>query len=120
MAAGKNAYLEKQQISRQMYLDIGIRYGRQQILDMLSLVLHDPEIMKKDTFGKKRLLKIVQGIGDYIDQYQPAWERTDETDYHRAKLDAALADIYGKELHDSFDKRYEFSPEYDYKKGKWK
>lgn len=48
----KNAYLEKQQIARQMYLDIGIRYGRQQILDMLSLVLHDPEIMKKDTFGK--------------------------------------------------------------------
>lgn len=116
----KNPYLEKQQIARQMYLDIGIRYGRQQILDMLSLVLHNPQIMKKDTFGKKRLLKIVQGIGDYIDKYQPAWERTDETDYYRAKLDAALADIYGTELHDTFDKRYEFSPDYDYTKGKWK
>ena len=120
MAAGKNSYFEKQQILRQMYLDIGIRYGRQQILDMLSLVLNDPKIMKKDTFGKKRLIKIVEGIGNCIDEYQPAWERKDETDYYRAKLDASLANIYGEELHDSFDKRYEFSPEYDYKKGKWK
>ena len=117
---GKNTYMERQRISRQMYLDIGIQYGRQQILDGLSVVLHDPNIMKKDTFGKKRLLKIIQGLGDFIDKYQPAWERTDETDYYRAKLDAELADIYGQELHDTFDKRYEFSQEYDYNKGKWK
>lgn len=115
----KNVFLEKQRIERQFYLDVGIRYGRQQILDMLSLVLHNPQIMKKDTFGKGRLLKIVQGIGDCIDQYQPAWERTEETDYYRAKLDEALSEIYGEKLHDTFDERYEFSPEYDYKKGKW-
>lgn len=117
---GKNGFLEKQRAEKKLYLDIGVRYGRQQMLDMLSLVLHDPKIMKRDTFGKKRLLRIVRALGDYIDQYQPAWERTEETDYYRAKLDAALAEIYGKELHDTFDKRYEYSPEYDYKKGKWK
>lgn len=117
---GKNGFLEKQRFERQFCLDVGIRYGRQQIIDMLSLVLHDPNIMKKDTFGKKRLLKVVKGLGDYIDKYQPAWERTEETDYYRAKLDDALSEIYGTELHDTFDKRYEFSPEYDYTKGKWK
>lgn len=87
---------------------------------MVSLVLRDPSIMGKDTFGKDRLLKVVKGIGDYIDKYQPAWNKTDETDYYRAKLDAALAEAYGDGLHDSFLQRYEFAPEYDYMKGKWK
>lgn len=40
--------------------------------------------------------------------------------FFRDKLDAALAEAYGEELHDSFPKRYEFAPEFDYGKGKWK
>ena len=59
-------------------------------------------------------------IGDYIDKYQPAWEKNDETDYYRAKLDDALAEAYGESLHDSFLERYEFAPEFDYMKGRWK
>ena len=116
----KNAYLEKQAFERRFYLDVGVRMGRQQIMDMMSLALRDPEIMGKDTFGKDRLLKVVKAIGENIDKYQPAWSKTDETDYYRAKLDAALAEAYGEGMHDTFEKRYEFSPEYDYKKGKWK
>jgi hypothetical protein len=87
---------------------------------MMSLALRDPEIMGKDTFGKDRLLKVVKAIGENIDKYQPAWERKDETDYYRAKLDAALAEAYGEGMHDTFEKRYEFAPEFDYVKGKWK
>lgn len=98
----------------------GLQAGRQQILDMMSLVLRDPEIMGKDTFGKERLLKVVQGVSDYIDKYNDAWQKTDETDYIRAKLDAALAEAYGPGLHDSFLQRYDTAPEYDYTKGKWK
>lgn len=48
----KSGYLEKQKVSRKVYLDIGAEFGRQQILDMMSLVLNDPEVMGKDTFGK--------------------------------------------------------------------
>ena len=98
----------------------GLQAGRQQILDMVSLVLRDPEIMGKDTFGKERLLKVVRGVGDYIDKYNDAWQKTDETDYIRARLDAALAEAYGPGLHDSFTQRYDTAPEYDYTKGKWK
>ena len=116
----KNQYLEKRQAERQAFLDAGIRFGRQQILDLVSLVLRDPSIMGKDIFGKDRLLKVVKGVGEYIDMYQQAWEKTEETDYYRAKLDAALAEAYGDELHDSFMKRYEFAPEYDYNKGRWR
>lgn len=63
---------------------------------------------------------MITGVGDYIDHYNLAWQRHDETDYWRAKLDEALVEAYGNELHDSFLERYEFATEYDYTKGKWK
>lgn len=116
----KNDYLARRAAEQRAFFEAGLRSGRQQILDMVSLVLRDPEIMGKDTFGKERLLKVVKGVGQYIDKYQLAWEKHDETDYWRDKLDEALAEAYGDELHDSFMKRYEFAPEYDYVKGKWK
>ena len=116
----KNDYLARQQAMQKAFLDAGVRCGRQQIIDMVSLVLRDPDIMGKDTFGKERLLKVVKGIKDYIDEYNLAWQRHDETDYYRAKLDDALAEAYGEQLHDSFLERYEYAPEYDYVKGKWK
>ena len=116
----KNKYIADRDAVRKGFFEAGLRSGRQQILDMMSLVLRDPDIMGKDVFGKERLLKVVNGIGEYIDTYHKAWERDDETDYYRAKLDEALAHAYGEGLHDSFLERYEFAPEYDYKKGKWK
>ena len=115
----KNAFLEKQKATQRAYFEAGLQSGRQQILDMMSLVLRDPEIMGKDTFGKDRLCKVVKGIGEYIDKYQPAWEKSDDTDYYQKKLDDALMEAYGG-LADSFYKRYEFAPEFDYNKGRWK
>ena len=116
----KNDYLARKAIENKAYFEAGLQMGRQQIIDLVSLCLRDPKIVDKDIFGKGRLLKIVKGLGDYIDLYQPAWERTDETDYYRVKLDAALAEAYGEELHDTFNKRYEHCCDYDYVKGKWK
>ena len=104
----------------QGYFTAGLQMGRQQILDMMSLALRDPSIMGKDTFGKDRLLKLVKAIGEYIDKYQPAWEKKEETDYYRAKLDASLAEAYGAGMHDTFMERYEFVPEFDYFTGKWR
>ena len=118
--AKPNAFLAKQAAVNQGYFTAGLQSGRQQILDLLSIALRDPEIVGKDIFGKNRLIKVVNGIGNYIDMYQPAWEKTDETDYYRAKLDAALAEAYGEGLHDTFSKRYEYCCDYDYVKGKWK
>ena len=63
---------------------------------------------------------MVKAIGEHIDKFQLAWEKHDETDYYRVKLDDSLAEVYGKGMHDTFDKRYEFCPDYDYTKGKWK
>ena len=116
----KNDFLARQKALQNACFNAGLQSGRQQILDMMSLVLRDPDIMGKDIFGKDRLNKVVKGIGEYIDTYEKAWQKNDETDYYQKKLDAALAEAYGEELHDSFYKRYEFAPEYDYTKGKWK
>lgn len=116
----KNDFLARQKALQRACFDAGLQSGRQQIIDMVSLVLRDQDIMGKDTFGKDRLLKVVKGIGDYIDKYELAWQKHDETDYYRAKLDDALAEAYGQSLHDSFLQRYQFAPEFDYMKGKWK
>lgn len=117
---GKNDFLARQKQMQRAYFQAGVQMGRQQIMDMLSLVLRDPKYVKKDTFGGGRLVEVVKGIGEYIDLYQPAWEKSDEADYYQKKLDTALAQAYGDGLHDSFFKRYEFAPEYDYDKGRWK
>lgn len=116
----KNDYLARQKAMQRTFFEAGLQSGRQQIIDMMSLVLNDPDIMGKNTFGKDRLLKVVNGIGEYIDTYQKAWEKDDETDYYRAKMDDALAKIYGEGMHDTFLKRYEYAPEYCYKTGRWK
>ena len=116
----KNDLIKRQRAMNIGFFDVGVQCGRQQILDMVSLVLRDPDIMGKDTFGKDRLLKIVGGVGEYLDTYEKAWQKDDETDYCRVKLDEALAEAYGDSLHDSFRKRYEYALEFDYTKGKWK
>lgn len=116
----KNAFLEQQRLEKIECFREGMRNGRQQIMDMLSLVLHDPEYVGKDVFGKDRLIKVAQGVEYYMNFYSLAWAKHDETDYYRDKLDKALAEIYGLGLADSFMVRYENAMEFDYSTGKWK
>lgn len=115
-----NAFWEKQKATQRAFFEAGLQSGRQQILDMMSLVLRDSDIMGKDTFGKDRLLKVVKGIGDKIDYFQPAWEKSDDADYYQKQMDDELAKAYGEGLADSFYQRYQFAPEFDYMKGRWK
>lgn len=116
----KKDFLAKQRMVQQGFFRAGEQTGRQVILDMMVLTLRDPEIMGKDIFGKDRLLKVVEGIKKYMDVFDQAFQATDETDYWRSKLDAALADAFGEGMHDTFLKRYEFAREYDYMRGRWK
>lgn len=115
-----NKYLAEREAKERACFQAGLESGRQQILDMMSLVLRDKNIMGRDIFGRDRLMGVVKGIGDYIDKYELAWQKHDETDYIQKMLDENLAEAYGEELHDSFHVRYPYAPEYDYEKGKWK
>lgn len=116
----KNQYLAKKAAVNRGYFIAGVESGRQQVIDMLCLALRDPEIVKKDTFGKDRLNNVICGIWKYMDLYYKAWEKDEETDYYRAKLDDALARAFGDEMKGSFLKRYEYAVEFDYVKGKWR
>jgi hypothetical protein len=117
---GRSDYIGKIKDAQRAGFEAGVQSGRQQILDMMTLVLNDKDIMGKDVFGKDRLVKVVKGIGEYIDKYEKAWQKDDEADYYQKKLDTALAQIYGEGMHDTFFQRYEFAAEYDYTKGRWK
>lgn len=116
----KNDFLAKQRAIQQGFFRAGEQTGRQVVLDMMVLSLRDPEIMGKDIFGKDRLMRVVKGIEKYMDKFDQAFQATDETDYYRAKLDAALAEAFGEGMHDTFSKRYEYCSDYDYVKGRWK
>ena len=116
----KNDFLARQAAVNHGFFKAGEQTGRQVVLDMMVLALRDPEIMGKDIFGKDRLLKVVKGIEKYMDIFDQAFQATDETDYYRAKLDAALADAFGEGMHNTFLQRYELAKEYDYVKGRWK
>lgn len=50
---GKNGLLERQKIVNQAYFEAGLQMGRQQIIDMLSVVLNNPQVMKKTPMGKR-------------------------------------------------------------------
>lgn len=114
-------FAERQQGIQREFFNAGLQMGRQQIIDMLCLVLHNKKYVKKDTFGAKRLDIVIKGIGEMMDYFYRAWQKVDDADYWQAKLDAYLADCFGVAgLEGTFHQRYEFSPEYDYKKGEWK
>lgn len=116
----KRDFQARLKAEKDAYFQAGLECGRQQILDMMSLVLRNPKYMKKDIFGVDRLMTVVKGIGETIDDYQLAWEKHDETDHVQKMLDDNLAKAYGAELHDSFHIRYPYAPEFNYKTGRWK
>ena len=119
-AMGKK-FAQQQTIITREFFNAGLQMGRQQIIDMLCIVLHDPKYMKKDTFGAERLDIVIKGIGEKMDYFYRAWQKVDDADYWQAKMDAYLADCFGVAcLEGTFHQRYEFSPEYDYKNARWK
>lgn len=115
----KNDFLAKQKATNDAFFKMGLRYGRQQILDMMSIALRNPDVMGKDTFGARRLCGICTEISRLMDYYEPAFNLTDETDYYQAKMDEQLAEAYGEKLHNTFHERYDGLRKFDYQKGKW-
>lgn len=101
-----NDYIRRLDETYELGVRNGAEIGRQQIVDMISLVLRDEKIMGKDTFGKARLLKLLDGILGYLEIFEPAWVKSDDADYWQEKLDQALKQAYGTEGFDNFKVRY--------------
>ena len=118
----KNDYLSRQRAREQEVFDAGLRIGRQQMCDYLSLALRDQETMGKDTFSGKRIVKVINKINDLMCQFASAFEKCDDADYYQEKLDCALREAYGDEIKEGFfgfHDRYECVKKFDYTKGRW-
>lgn len=115
---GKNAYLNKRQAMNQGFLDVGMDTGFQKCWDLLQIVLHNPKVMGKDTFGKQRIKKIYWAMKELEKELGTAWMPTqyNDADVKQRDLDALLNEIWGDELY-PFYERYPFIKKPDYSKG---
>lgn len=103
----KNAYLQKQQTTIAVYRQAEKETTMQFMIDTLLLVLNDPNVMGKDTFGRKRISRVLTAWIAKIDRYDKALQRGDEQDYWQTKMDQQLQAILGDEFV-PFSKRYEW------------
>ena len=92
-----NSFLEEQKQKTAVLMAIAMDCGSQRILDMLICVLHDPEVMGKDTFGRKRIDRVVDAINLRDQHYAKAYGSGPEADYFQEKLDGELREVYGDE-----------------------
>ena len=119
----KNDFLARQRQREQEVFDAGIRIGRQQMCDFITLALREPGVMRKDTFSGKRIVLVLQEVKKKMEEFSPAFEKSDEADYYQEKLDRLLREAYGDEIDDgffAFHDRYECVKKFDYNTGKWK
>ncbi len=117
MPKPQNDFLRKQRLMQDKCFEVGLDTATQQFFDMLCLVLNDPEIMGKNVFGAKRLLKMHTHLLDRERQFREAWGHTEESDYYQEKLDEELRRIFGDGQFAPFKERYPYCKEWDYTKG---
>lgn len=109
-----NAFLEKIEQRNQMCFKAGCDITAQQFFDYLCIVLNDPDIMGKDVFGEKRLLKIQEELKKVDKYFSEAFVHSQDADYYQEKLDSALRRIFGEI--DPFNVRYPYLKEWNYNK----
>ena len=115
----KNAYFAKQRAIQQGMLDVGMDTGFQKCWDLIQIVLHDPKVMGKDTFGKERMEKIFLALREVEKELGKAWLPSIErdADVMQRDMDALLKEIWGEDLQ-PFQERYPYIKKPDYSKGK--
>lgn len=91
---GNNAYLKRQQEVNQGFLDLGEQIATQKMWDYIQIVLRDPKVMGKDTFGPTRLAKVYGALKEMKDQYHVAFTADKEADYYQEKLDSQLREVW--------------------------
>lgn len=115
MGAKPNPFLEKQKQEKLACIRAGMDTAWQEFWDLLCITLNDPDVMGKDTFGKKRLLKLRAAIQERETIYCNGLNSGPEADYYQEKLDDALRKIFGPELA-PFKDRYPYIPQLGYAK----
>lgn len=92
------SFLEKQKEKYQTLIDLSVTCGKQQIVDYLTIALHDPEVMGRDTFGRGRIERVLAKMEQLDKEFSRAYTLDKEADYLQEKVDQRLREVYGDEL----------------------
>lgn len=111
----RNDYIAQRDAIRKEFFLAGMELEGQRTVDMLCLVLHDPEIMGKNTFGAERLKTVVKAIQEREETFREAFLNNPESDWWQEALDRGLREIFGDRL-EPFEKRYPKQKKWDYGK----
>lgn len=116
-----NAYLQKKHEEAQYYLNLGEAIATQKMWDIFQIVLHDPAVMGKDTFGKTRFARIYKEMKAMVDEYHTAFTSHKEADYYQELLDRQLREIWGDELRTFYERYPDIKKiQYDKARREWK
>ena len=117
MAGNKNKYLDRQRQRDQAFFEAGERIGIQKMWDYMQIALRDPDIMKKDVFGRSRLEKLFLKSKELAEYFHTAFTDDKEADLVQRDMDAALREIWGDDLSTFYD-RYPELKQLGYTKAK--
>ncbi len=90
----KNDYLARQKARDKSIFGAGEDIGMQRMWDAVQIALRDPEVMGKDTMGRKRIEKLYHGVKAKMSLYYKAFSNDVEADYTQEKLDEALDESF--------------------------
>lgn len=86
----KNAYLQRIAQEREAAFSLAANWFRQMVWDAIQIELH-----QKYGWGADRLNRLNDGASEWMAFIMAGFEKRQDADYHRAKVDEALREIYG-------------------------
>lgn len=106
----KNEYArklrERKEAERALAAEIVKAWTAQLCLDVMTIVLNDPEVMGKDVFGTQRLKKVEQAFNEEFPKWVVGLTEDVKASYTREKMDERLVKIWGDEFQ-RWPQRYE-------------
>ena len=114
-------YQKRLQAAFQSGLEIGEQLTTQKMWDYIQIVLRNPKVMGKDTFGPKRLERVFKGLKEAKDEYHIAFTSGKEADYYQEKMDSQLREIWKDKTLSFYDRYPEIKKiRYDKAKKGWR
>ena len=111
----KNEFLKQRDERDRRFFNAGMMMGCQLVHDYVQMALREPDVMKKDIFGRKRIEKLFLKCKEYDDYYHLCFTKHVEADKRQEEMDLVLKEIWGDDLV-PFAERYPYTKYYGYGK----
>ena len=110
-------YIKQRHERDRKMIAIGLNMGMQITSDFYAMSLHDPDVMKKDTFGRGRIDAVTENNMKLDDYFNPAFSNDVEAERYQEEMDRKLREVYGDDLV-PFKERYPYLKQINYDKPK--